>query len=240
MSWDPDVLEIREKNRRSHEPLPPEIAKLQADSLESRPTSQPVREILKQSALPYQPRAGSTAKFTNLARQSTFIDRSVDRLVASPRVTMDEDDAEDLLEALESPVPPTLKSSPSFGLSRVNQKKYFGAPARQTFYADYRELAAKQQLYAIPLGTTVVDATSRGETTDDDDEGSVNITSPRTHCLTRSIMAGRPAIPLVIRKNTTNVFDFSYQVASHSTWLARDIVLWAVKRCQFSTLGKGY
>ncbi|KDO32465.1 hypothetical protein SPRG_02942 [Saprolegnia parasitica CBS 223.65] len=207
MSWDPDVLEIRETSRRGHEPLPPEIAKLQAGSVESRPTSQPVREILKQSALPYQPRAGSTATFTNLPRQSSFFDRSVDRLVASPRVMrMDDHDAEDLLEALESPVRPPLKSSPSFGLTRVNQKKYFGAPARQTFYADYRELAAKQQLYAIPMGTGI-DASSRGETKAD----AKDVASPRTHCLTKSIMAGRPAIPLVIRKNTTNVFDFSYQ-----------------------------
>ncbi|CAK4697956.1 unnamed protein product [Aphanomyces euteiches] len=81
-------------------------------------------------------------------------------------------------------------------LTQANQAKYFGENAKHGFYEQYRAISKKPHLFR-PKSRRAID--------EDED------TTPRTRVAVQSFSKHQLALPLVIRKQTTNVFDFSYQ-----------------------------
>ncbi|KAF0693865.1 Aste57867_15207 [Aphanomyces stellatus] len=108
-------------------------------------------------------------------------------------------------------------------LTPANQLKYFGGAAKQTFYAHYKAVSGKHHLFrATPTKYRVPPSSGKRGTGDDNDDDEddrigddeammLRDVTPRTRAVVSSLSSQRPAIPLIIRKDTTSVFDFSYQ-----------------------------
>ncbi|RHY25843.1 hypothetical protein DYB25_004230, partial [Aphanomyces astaci] len=233
MSWDPAVLEVGNVQREAGKHVVPPRDKLWAMStvklgandddrhaldvtLARLRTNTRVQAILKRDEAKFHPPVAPNVAYTPVvrARQSllskfSFHDTMTHlhpTAAAMPGVDDDDQDAQDKTADDQ-------RVEKHQSLSRENQVKYFGESAKHAFYAHYKHMSSKQHLFRSSHPELATDDEPTSEEVLQDGGGVVpapDIT-PRTRVVVGSLSNHRPAMPLIIRKHTTSVFDFSFQ-----------------------------
>ncbi|RHY46577.1 hypothetical protein DYB38_005519 [Aphanomyces astaci] len=233
MSWDPAVLEVGNVQREAGKHVVPPRDKLWAMStvklgandddrhaldvtLARLRTNTRVQAILKRDEAKFHPPVAPNVAYTPVvrARQSllskfSFHDTMTHlhpTAAAMPGVDDDDQDAQDKTADDQ-------RVEKHQSLSRENQVKYFGESAKHAFYAHYKHMSSKQHLFRSSHPELATDDEPTSEEVPQDGGGVVpapDIT-PRTRVVVGSLSNHRPAMPLIIRKHTTSVFDFSFQ-----------------------------
>ncbi|ETW08298.1 hypothetical protein, variant [Aphanomyces invadans] len=236
MSWDPEVLEIGTLRSEMGDTVPPRdklrlMSSLKLPfrdndrhavdiSLSRLRTNTRIQAILKRDESKFHPPIARDVSFTPVvrARQTLLTKFSFHDSMSHLPTSMAEDDDDDDLHDK-----PDDRVEKAQSLSKHNQVKYFGESAKHAFYAHYHHVSSKQHLFrSSPHRAPPSEPSEDDEPTTDRSRGTDMVPqtpaavaapdiTPRTRVVVGSLSDQRPAIPLIIRKHTTSVFDFSFQ-----------------------------